>query len=329
MSLYRPGRDFLSLLCLCLCLITHTDSEYVHTDAGLTEVPVALISPTETVIDLRNNQLSDIAVSPFPLFPNLMELTLIQNSLTAFPDLTSMSGTLEIVRLSQNQISHIDPALLDSLVVLKHLGLNYNRITAVPDVSGPPLSKLQISHNHLSAYPDVPLLLRKIRKLQLGDQTTPLGNVPDFLLTATTSMTQFYASNVSLTSFPDLSRQRENIRLIGVGQNLLRELPIADLLLLTSLEEIDVRDNVIATVNEPRLCEFSRSGMLLLGGNPLQCDCRLRWLKLAQLSGIVSADPDVICDSPDRHQGALLADIPMSQLTCDVQGGGIILFKIT
>ena len=87
-----------------------------------------------------------------------MELRLLSNNLTIFPDVSVVAGTLRSLYLSRNHIETIPPERVSTLVNLKELILISNRLTTFPFDELVPLSnllELNLGKNKIASLPDV------------------------------------------------------------------------------------------------------------------------------------------------------------------------------
>lgn len=312
------------ILCVSAVLIPSCQG-YANTHASLTAIPGDIPS-TETVILLDYNSLGDAAVSPFPAFSSLLELGLSNNFITRFPSLTNVI-TLEILRLGNNYLATITPSYLDELYSLKELYLENNILSAIPDVSGPgaTLETLVVENNNLPPYPNLYNLARKGIYIYLGNQTSEWGNVPAmFLMFSFSLLTEFGLTGLGISAFPDLYPHESRIQKLQLDHNALVELPLSYLPELTSLVELDMSYNDIESVSSISVCQLSTSLSVKLAINPLRCDCDLRWLKLAQMTGIVVSGWDTRCVSPPQHSGMSLHNLGLGDL-CDHSGKTVVI----
>ena len=87
-----------------------------------------------------------------------MELRLLSNKLTIFPDLSVVASTLRTLYLSWNRIATISPGRVSTLVNLQELILVNNILTTFPFDKLVTLSnflRLDLSKNKIESLPDV------------------------------------------------------------------------------------------------------------------------------------------------------------------------------
>ena len=98
------------------------------------------------------------------LLPNLQELTLSHNRLTALPESLGGLQNLQLLNLSDNQLTTL-PESLGNLQNLQTLNLYNNQLTALPESLGnlPNLQNLYLSDNQLTN-PDQNPVVKKLRR---------------------------------------------------------------------------------------------------------------------------------------------------------------------
>ncbi|XP_048345591.1 leucine-rich repeats and immunoglobulin-like domains protein 1 isoform X2 [Sphaerodactylus townsendi] len=97
---------------------------------GLEEVPVGI--PSWVVqINLSHNKLTEIDPSAFSGLPNLREVRLSNNELTAIPFLGSASANITSLYLNRNRIRSIKARQLEPYVAMETLDLSSNNITEI------------------------------------------------------------------------------------------------------------------------------------------------------------------------------------------------------
>ncbi|ELT96738.1 hypothetical protein CAPTEDRAFT_196650 [Capitella teleta] len=124
--------------------------------------------PQETTyLILSKNNIT--AVDIFPVSPNLEDLNLRYNSLTEFPQMINVSGTLERLLLTQNNIMHIKPERLACLSHLISLDLKENNLHHFPDVAGlNEFANLDLLRNNFTEFPELKNIGQTLIQLILG-----------------------------------------------------------------------------------------------------------------------------------------------------------------
>ena len=156
-------------------------------------------------LDLSYNKLEAIPHDLRTAMPQLRELVLKHNHLTAIPSCIFAWTSLEKLNLSHNAISHVvkPPGLLNTSL-LSHLDLSNNAIEEFPTWFGDNvrlLTTLDLSANRLGPIPDKPVNLHKLESLNLsGNQ---IRVIPPKFLANMKELESFQASHNGLKSLPD------------------------------------------------------------------------------------------------------------------------------
>ena len=104
------------------------------------------------------NQLAPLNTSFLNSFDSIVELRLLSNKLTIFPELSVIADTLRTLYLSWNRLVTISPGRVSSLVNLQELILVNNRLTTFPFDEFVTLSnffRLDLTKNKIESLPDV------------------------------------------------------------------------------------------------------------------------------------------------------------------------------
>lgn len=350
--MFTSGQTLHSLLVLLAsAAVSKSEVVYDLRFYGLTNLDniTQMAFDNATRIDLAQNELTTIKNNTFKTFINLDSLTLNinkissieplafantvltfisleDNLLPSFPNLTPVAKTLTLLRLGKNQITQIPSGSFAEMSVLNTLEMNDNLLTACPDFSSMPtnnrlktlvLSKNKITSVHQDCF--TPLIRVKVIEMRLND----LKGTPDLIFPP--SMVQLSISdNPSLTSFRDdafistttakLDMTNCNISipfsLSGVGTSLstliLTGNPLnlmethmlgeffRDLKALTSLTLVNTG---ITTLPDIRSYVPSLTA-LKMNSVPLDCNCDIAWLVKAEAAGLALTLDDPPCKSP-------------------------------
>lgn len=133
---------------------------------------------------LTGSGLSTVQVNEFLKgFPQLRSLNLSSNQLTGLPQAIDSLGELSELNLSFNQmrITASAQARLNRLPHLKTLNLAYNRVDALEVGSMSSLQSLDLSHTHISSWPEGVLSLPNLRRLALNHSA--ITHIPAAALT--------------------------------------------------------------------------------------------------------------------------------------------------
>jgi len=228
---------------------------------------------------------------------------------------------------------------LDALTSLKTLWLQQNLLTSFPDVTGPAvtLETFSLQSNLLTTLPTW-TNYAALKTLYMG--TNPYSNSEidlslfasntnlDYLYAGFTdgkrlivsnpssvppSLREIHASYNNMGEIPDLSSISSSLQVLHLDSNSINNLLYYKdrVNALTNLRQLYLKLNGMKTMGN--LCELRTLDKLDLKWNNFHCDCKLRWLKAADLTG-VSADSVIVdnCASPPN-----LASLTWDQLSLD------------
>ena len=232
-------------------------------------------------LNLSNNAVKELVLPP--IMDQLSELVLSNNQLTRFPDRLRDLRTISVLSLHNNMIESMPPLDIGNEFGVTVVDLSYNRLHNINEVRFVGLlNNVNIGENELTDIgADVFSDMTFIRELNLSNNA--LVRLPVALTLAIGRIARLYANRCSLTSLDnwvvDISPTTRLIEL-SLSGNRLTALPQA--LVSTSLEHLDVRGNLLLTLDsEIYIDRWTRSVRLRLSltGNPWLCDCQLAWLR--------------------------------------------------
>ncbi|KAF6100051.1 leucine rich repeats and immunoglobulin like domains 1 [Phyllostomus discolor] len=119
---------------------------------GLAALPQDLPAWTRS-LNLSYNRLSEIDPSGFEDLPNLQEVYLNNNELTAIPSLGVASSHIVSLFLQHNKIRNVEGSRLKAYLSLEVLDLSWNNITEMRSTCflyGPPIKELNLVSNRIS-----------------------------------------------------------------------------------------------------------------------------------------------------------------------------------
>jgi len=223
------------------------------TQAGLKVWPIDLPANTTTLI-LSRNQLKQIPVDGFYLYPRL-----------------------KMLDVSNNQIEHIDEKL--QLDHLEKLDLSHNAVKNLDFLKGlPKIRHLDVSFNQLNELENN-TFIRSTRLHWLRIDSNPIETLPSGLFRRNEMVGYLSLSNLEVKYLPPrlldpLTRLqqlevRDNIRLDSLRDEIFHYLG-------NSLRHLNLANNSFSSL--PRsLRQLDALRSLNLDGNPFQCDCQLFW----------------------------------------------------
>ena len=115
---------------------------------------------------------------------------------------------------------------------------------------------------------------------------------------------------------PDPFHGLGSLRYLSVARNAIKSVGAKALVGLKQLEELDLYDNVVSTIQENPFLHLPRLSSLLLNTSSLLCDCNLRWfptwINTTGVAGVMAR-----CAHPEKLKNKIITDIPFDSFTCD------------
>ena len=210
------------------------------------------------VLMLDNNDLVTIDRAAFFTNIRLEHINLERNSLNIIEDDTFSKQTkIRIIKLSRNQLRAVTEDMFAVLIDLRKLDLTSNQITSIDKDAFKRniyLTILEIRNNSLRSLPESLLKhLNNLENLDLGNN--PLGTLPGNILVNKPKLISLYLDFTNLSSIPIFP-------------------------LLPELRLLFLIDNNIHKIYRSEIAILPNLIMLYLAGNPLKCDCHLRWFRV-------------------------------------------------
>ncbi|KAK2157714.1 hypothetical protein LSH36_186g04037 [Paralvinella palmiformis] len=269
---------------------------------------------------LGNNEIGVIDPDRLNQLTALKVMDLSDNRIRTIPDAIGPSDTLRSLDISGN--------LLTEFPVLERLGRGLtifracsNHFDAIPTDSLRFLQSVHYIHlcdDRTSSFPDISAINGSLRYLFASGNN--YGTVPTPILNRLYGLEYMDVRSCRLTRFPDFRRSPAlpTITRLILSDNGIAAIPASRLAILGSLVYLDLRNNPLGTI--PNLCHLPSLLHLTLPDRTMVCDCHLRWLKRAQLSGISVWLENMIrpCAEPSKLVGVTWSNIGMADLTCNV-----------
>ncbi|XP_031550328.1 uncharacterized protein LOC116287775 isoform X2 [Actinia tenebrosa] len=274
-------------------------------------------------LDLANNRIESIENRSFQYQEHLEKLDLMNNRLTNLTaDMFVGLRSLEKLDLQNNRISSLSRGVFRSMTELKYLDLHDNQISSIEDGAFGFLDYLQ----------DIELGGCQLKSLQAGSFRNLMS-----LRTIDLSFNNIESIDPDTFSCSPLL---ETLHLNGNG---LKDVPVIVLSKLRLLKDLDLSENDLTSISSKAffhnqdleilnlgLCELSflQEGafdgltnlrQVFLNENPLDCDCRLRWLlRFWNKSKDIFQEAELTnCTSPTHLSGKPLMDLSLAELKCD------------
>ena len=274
---------------------------------------------TLTFLDLQRNKIASIDPDRLDVLTNLITLKLSYNLLATIPDVPGPASTLATLALAGNK-NLIFPVLANLGASLKTLNLAGCRMTTITQHQLSvlvQLKSLSLNNNGISTFPNLTLLAGSLTTLWLAKNDITV--VPPSLLEPLTKLVKIYLFDNDLMEFPDLTPVLGNLIYADVSRN---PTTVASSNLLAALEGANnpdaefVLDGMGLTTIPPGICGSSLPQSLSLVDNLFHCDCNLRWLKMAEMSGIAVTLEATPCTGPAHKVGRTWSTIDIEDLQC-------------
>ncbi|XP_060066278.1 insulin-like growth factor-binding protein complex acid labile subunit [Ylistrum balloti] len=276
------------------------DSNFIKTvgEDAFKTTPSTSVSKI-TAVSLQNNAIKEISAAALSSLPQLRTLNLGHNKIKRIHSMAlSNFWNLQALDLSDNKIKNLNNGVFKNLQKVTNLDLSQNKLRRVSDtmLSGmSELEELDLSLNSITSIS--PLAFRYMQNLV--ELTLKSNRLMGFNFT--------YITNLPKLSIVDLSSN--HLFWVDLSGNI--QLRLRDLILT---------DNKINTVTQDVTKILAASSILSLTGNPLVCDCNMKWILDPVLTRKIRLDmeSDLICKLPNRLHGLRIRDLDPNDLTCEV-----------
>ena len=283
---------------------------------------------------LRQTSLTAISSKPWN---NLKTMTLSYNSdLPELPQgLFKNMPQLQYLNLVGTNLKTVSAQSFFGLDDLHSLDLSWNKIERIDDFSLKHMSKLHHLkldnqfNNGFSTPSNVHMQFsaNSFRGIETTLQILELQNSPLFpeqfwyVIPTLTELKEVYASQTNVTYIPEyIFRKNIHIEILEFDKNNVTIKPSSFRGLENTLKRISLRDNGLTTISECCFHGFSALTVIDLDGNPLHCDCKLKWLNLfieerEKLKNYFQKEY-YICATPSLFSGRKFHNISVNELRC-------------
>lgn len=269
-------------------------------------------TPKLTYLDLSFNVISELEAECFEDLKILAFLSLSNNRIVHLYSavFSGLSG-LATIELDNNRINDIDADLFASLSSIETIFIAGNQISMFRTeslVGSDRFRRLDVSFNRIRSVGH--LTLTRLRPLTyvIFD-----GNDVDRLWRH--DFRSLTVREISLCRLPNLSvvdeeafYHLENLEILSLNENprLVYIHPSA-FVGLGRLRVLDLHNSALFAVSENLVLTQPSLEVLSISGNPLHCDCNVRWMSeyFANATGNrnFTIDAEVVCDSPTDRRG--------------------------
>ena len=284
------------------------------TSINLNDNQIANISgditfPNLQTLWLIDNQVERINITGNSMLPMIQHL-MVDNKLSEFPDLHWIADTLTTLDLNSNVIHNAPQSIMKDFAQLDRLVIHNNLLTEFPDLTsvGDTITFLKLSANKITY-------------------------IPQHLVDVLSVIRTLYISGNLLTTFPALGQIRDSLANLYIYGNPYHDpAAVVDSIFDTMASpQLHIDFRAMAITNAPSsLCEGKTFLSIQIKQTTLICDCRLRWLKVATLSGLgigIKPNSKPCIGGPAELQSVPWVNITLSRLQCNGKYYFIIYFK--
>lgn len=269
----------------------------IHPDAfdGLTKDLLRL--------NVARNSLNDVPSGALLKLKNLNQLDLSFNKIKFIEENTFMGmDKLDTLNLNNNKIEKLGAGFFEGMPRITSLQLDYNKIRNIDDEAflglEEQLQSLSLQSNKIDNFPTLALrTLHQLKTLHLND-----NNI----------------SRLMVGCFQDFGDHLQNLWL---DNNRIHDIPQQTFEDLESLEWLKLNNNRLRNLPyelvEPILDTVKH---IDIHGNPLVCDCEMKWYRKWWLGEWQKIDTDHIkeikCLDPEDNQEHIMKDVDMEHFFC-------------
>lgn len=236
---------------------------------------IGVIGNTIEILDLSYNQLSRLP----KFFPNSLKVLKLNHNLFRSFYLFDIAYlyALKSLHLNNNQITFVEAKPVIKVCEAMEVFVKKTKSQTEKSFILPTLDLLDLSNNKLKnlslsvlrSLPYLTYLLVKHNKLTSISNNTFSGN--HFCVLKYIDFSYNNIRNIEKETF----RRCLLLKYVSVAHNQLQKFPLG----LGVLEWLDISFNQIKSISVESKSSLYPQEVLLLGGNPFHCDCRLKWLK--------------------------------------------------
>jgi len=276
------------------------------------------------VLELNKNKLVEIPGLTFHGLGNVKSLKLRKNNIKFLMDGAFFGlNSMEQLYLDRNQVRTVSKGWLYGVNKLKQLSLAYNKVDYIEEDGWEfcrELWQLDLRGNALKIVErEILRKLPSLTHLDLGenlishiDADKTFGEVPK-LEVLKLDMNQL---SHTIEDTPSTFKALKDLRELGLSGNAIKSVGKNALTGLRSLQQLDLADNVISTIQENPFEHSPLLTDLVLNTSSLLCDCNIRWLpEWINQTGVEGVRGT--CAHPEHLKGRLLTSISSDQFTCE------------
>ena len=263
--------------------------------AGLTAIPWNDVPTDAEHVNFADNQIREVPTGIFDHLYQVRILKLDHNELTAFPNLTLLGDTLEILHLFNNDLVYVNAEFLDPLVNLNTLYMPDNpHLSNFPPSEGLGTSLVNFAINKCN-FKTLPDVTHMTKLNYFGFDGNPLKTISESEICALNSLDQLNAANLGIENFPNLLCASNSASDVDLNDNSkLAQVPIENAAALFEVTTLHIKNTKIEYL--PPTCSKTPASLTIYAsGSPLKlCECENAWLKQLSASGVIDVD-DMDC----------------------------------
>jgi Leucine-rich repeat (LRR) protein len=281
-------------------------------------------------LSLQNNEINSLQLNFLTLLKHLKELNLDFNRLTFFPEnLFQTNNQLNYLSLQGNDLNYLTNKSFHGLGYLTYLNLARNRLQfQLNQQPFQDLNSLEILNLDRNIQLNLSKMIfrgleKKLIELSLQNCNLTMFNSLTNPFDLFLNLQRLKLSSNNLKELPEqfLIHSKHSLISIDLQRNSFRTIPNLFGLNFNSskLTDFDLSSNQICTLEKKDLYQYKNLKTIGLTGNPLHCDCRLRWVKQWLIKNY---DYDLIkflqwtCATPMKLIGKQLTIIDEQDMIC-------------
>lgn len=245
--------------------------------------------PSLQYLWLQENRLESV---PYDMAPGSVRwLSLTGNLLSEFPRLSKPLPRLQEFHLADNNIRHLTAAMVQHLPAVKTFNMSSNRLETL----GPgtfagmtSLVGLDLSTNHLNLNFSVDYLGNQHNLLLVNLSRNHITSAENLFLYQFYHAEALDLSHNPLQTYPGQPKFHPSNSgwdiLVGTTRFYLRKCSLTDIeptafTHMVDLGLLDLSDNHLSEFGPLQISRESDNYYVYLNGNPVQCSCRMKWLR--------------------------------------------------
>lgn len=259
-------------------------------------------------LTLDRNRIRSLGHTDFIQLKTLIELSIEDNEIAEIERNTfSASTNLEVLNLDRNNIRCLQEELFKNNRKLRELSLPDNNMESLHNLAliglQNSLEKLDLSDNQLQRVPEGINQLNRLTSLNLRNNVIVQFNASTFGRNVSSSLTSIDLSENNITRIPS-KLSLPALTQLKMNKNLITHISTKDLQGMPNLQYLYLRENLIEAIAPNAFDALPRLKWLYLGdnklmqlmietfanvmdtleilqlkGNPLICDCSLKWIE--------------------------------------------------